>query len=58
MYPKCDKTLYPKPTEKGYKIPLFCCLCLLGKTGIPLKKRAICIVKCPNIEKAKLGAIV
>ena len=58
MYPKCDKTVCPKPTETGYKIPLFCCLCLLGKTGIPRKKRAACIVKCPNIETAKLGAIV
>ena len=58
MYPNCDKTLHPTPTETGYKIPLFCCLCLLGKTGIPLKKRAICIAKCPNIETAKLGAIV
>ena len=58
MYPKCDKTLSPKQTETGYKIPLFCCLCLLGKTGIPRKKRAACIVKCPNIETAKLGAIV
>ena len=58
MYPKCDKTLYPKPTETGYKIPLFCYLCLLGRTGMPLENRAACIDKCPNIEFAQLGAIV
>ena len=58
MYPKCDKTLYPKPTETGYKIPLFCYLCLLGKTGMPLEYRANCIANCPNIETAKLGAIL
>jgi hypothetical protein len=58
MYPNCDKIVCLTPTEKGYKIPLFCCLCLLGKAGIPRKKRAACIDKCPNIEKAKLGAIV
>ena len=58
MYPNCDKTLHPTYTEKGYKIPLFCCLCLLGKTGIPRKKRTVCIAKCPNIETAKLGEIV
>ena len=58
MYPKCDKTVCPKHTETGYKIPLLCYLCLLGGTGRPLKNRAVCIAKCPNIETAKLGAIV
>jgi hypothetical protein len=58
MYPKCDKTVCPKPTEKGYKIPLICYLCLMGRTGMPLEKRAICIAKCPNIETAKLGSII
>ncbi len=57
MYPKCDKTVCPKHTETGYKIPLFCYLCLLGMTGMPLKYRAACIANCPNIEDAKLGAI-
>jgi hypothetical protein len=58
MHPKCDKTVCPKHTEKGYKIPLFCWLCLLGKTGMPLENRAKCIANCPNIENAKLGAII
>jgi len=58
MYPKCDKTVSPKYTETGYKIPLFCYLCLLGRTGMPLENRAACITNCPNIENAKLGAIV
>ena len=57
MYPKCDKTLYLKQTETGYKIPVICYLCLLGRTGMPLKNRAKCITNCPNIENAKLGAI-
>ena len=39
MYPNCDKTLRPKPTETGYKIPLICYLCLMGRTGMPLEKR-------------------
>lgn len=58
MYPKCDKILNPKQTETGYKIPLFCYLCLLGRTGMPIENRAKCIAKCPNIETAKLVAIV
>lgn len=58
MYPKCDKILNPKQTETGYKIPLICYLCLLGKTGMPLENRVACIAKCPNLETAKLGAIV
>ena len=58
MYPKCDKIVCPNPTETGYKIPLICYLCLIGRIGMPLEKRAICIAKCPNIEKTKLGAIV
>lgn len=58
MYSKCDKTVCPTHTETGYKIPLFCCLCLLGKTRTPLKYRAACIANCPNIENAKLGAIL
>lgn len=58
MYPKCNKTLCPKPTETGYKIPLFCYLCMLGGTNMPLEKRANCIANCPNIETAKLGAII
>ena len=58
MYPKCDKTVSPQYTETGYKIPLFCYLCLLGRTRMPLENRANCIVNCPNIETAKLGAIV
>ncbi len=58
MYPKCDKTVCPTHTETGYKIPLFCYLCLMGRTGMPLEKRANCIAKCPNIETAKLGSIV
>lgn len=58
MYRKCDKTVCPKHTETGYKIPLLCYLCLLGRTNVPLEKRANCIAKCPNIENAKLGAIV
>ena len=58
MYRKCDKTVCPKHTETGYKIPLFCYLCLLGKTGMPLENRANCIANCPNIENAKLGAII
>ena len=58
MYPKCDKTIRIKPTERGYKIPIFCYLCLMGRTGIPLEKRAACIAKCPNIETAKLGMII
>jgi len=58
MYPKCDKTVCPTQTETGYKIPLFCYLCLLGRTGMPHEKRAACIAKCPNIETAKLGSIV
>jgi hypothetical protein len=58
MHPKCDKTVCPTQTETGYKIPLFCYLCLLGRTGIPLEKRAACIDNCPNIENAKLGSIV
>ena len=58
MYPNCDKTVGPKRTEKGYKIPLLCYLCMLGKTNMPLEKRANCIANCPNIETAKLGAIV
>jgi hypothetical protein len=58
MYPKCDKTLSPKQTETGYKIPVICYLCLLGRTGMPLENRAMCIAKCPNIEFAQLGAIV
>lgn len=58
MYPKCDKMLSPKQTETGYKIPVICYLCLLGRTGMPLEYRANCIANCPNIETAKLGAIV
>ncbi len=58
MQTKCDKTVSPKYTETGYKIPLFCYLCLLGRIGMPLKCRAKCIDKCPNIEVAKAGAIV
>ena len=58
MYPKCDKTLCIKPTERGYRIPLICYLCLTGKTGMPLEYRAKCLLKCPNIETAKLGAII
>ena len=54
----CNKTVCPKPTETGYTIPLICYLCLLGSTGMPVKKRAICIAKCPNIETAKLGSIL
>jgi hypothetical protein len=58
MYPNCDKIVSPKHTETGYRIPLICYLCMTGKTGMPLEKRAACIVKCLNIETAKLGAIV
>ena len=58
MYPKCDKTLRIKPTELGYRMPIICYLCLLGVTNMPLEKRANCIANCPNIESAKLGAII
>lgn len=58
MYPNCDKTVCPKQTETGYKIPLLCYLCMLGKTNMPLEKRAACITNCPNIETAQLGAIL
>lgn len=57
MYRNCNKTLYPQYTETGYKIPLFCCLCLLDGMYIPIEKRAKCIANCPNIETAKLGEI-
>lgn len=58
MYPKCDKTLCPKPTQTGYKIPLMCYLCIVGATNMPLENRAMCINNCPNIETAQLGAIL
>ena len=58
MYPKCDKTIRIKTTERGYRIPLFCYLCLTGKTGMPIEYRAKCLIKCPSIENAKLGAII